>query len=68
MENEFKFKLDHPLVILCSGEEGTVIGRAQYLNGENQYLMRYKASDGRAVENWWGESALEKPRLDITEA
>lgn len=41
-----------------SGERGIVIARAEYLHGENQYLVRYLAADGRQVESWWNESAL----------
>jgi hypothetical protein len=54
----FRFILDASVAIAVSGEQGTVIARAEYLNAENHYLVRYKAADGRAVEAWWGESAL----------
>ena len=32
--------------------------RAEYSYCENSYLVRYEAADGRAVEQWWTESAL----------
>jgi hypothetical protein len=54
----FKFNLEDEIAIKQSDEEGIVIGRSEFANGENQYLVRYKAADGRAVESWWGESAL----------
>lgn len=54
----FKFQLGKNVLIAASDEHGKVIGRAQYLNGQNNYLIRYKAADGRAVESWWGEDAL----------
>ena len=54
----FKFELENIVLIEASSETGKVIGRAQYLNGQNNYLIRYKAADGRAVELWWGEDAL----------
>ena len=54
----FNFDLGDVVVIICSLEFGTIIARADYAEGENQYLVRYKAGDGRAVESWWGESAL----------
>lgn len=54
----FKFELMQNLAVSCSEEQGTVIGRAEYSQNENSYLLRYKAADGRAVESWWGESAL----------
>ena len=28
------------------------------VSGENQFLVRYRAADGRAVEAWWNASAL----------
>jgi hypothetical protein len=57
-EMNFAFELNQQVSILASNESGKVIGRAQYSTGENTYLIRYKAADGRAVEQWWGESAL----------
>ena len=55
---EYQFKLGAKVVIAVSGEPGLVIGRAEYTATENNYYLRYKAADGRAVESWWGESAL----------
>jgi hypothetical protein len=63
---QFKFELNKPddnmptVRVVCSGEAGKVVGRAEYAIGEDAYLLRYKAGDGRAVESWWPESALEK--------
>lgn len=54
----FKFELDNTVTIKVSGEKGTVIGQAHYKASEDSYMIRYAASDGRAVENWWSESAL----------
>jgi hypothetical protein len=54
----FKFELGQRVVIAVSGEQGTIQGRAEYMGSENQYQVRYKAGDGRAVEAWWEESAL----------
>jgi len=45
-------------MIDASGENGEVIARAQYATSEDTYLLRYKSADGRAVEAWWGESAI----------
>lgn len=42
-----------------SGETGTVIGRADFVSAQNSYLIRYRAADGRQVEDWWGEDAIE---------
>lgn len=54
----FKFNLGDRVAIDESGEQGAVIGRAEYSYAEEGYLVRYKAGDGRAVEGWWTESAL----------
>lgn len=54
----FAFGLGYQVRISVSGEVGEVIGMAGYIAAENVYLVRYKSADGRAVEAWWGESAL----------
>ena len=55
----FKYKLGQGVKIAVSGETGTVIGRAEYADSKPNYLIRYAAGDGRAVESWWAASALE---------
>lgn len=57
--NPFKFELKQPIKLVDSEEQGTVVGRAEYAHAENQYFIRYRAGDGRQVEAWWGESAVE---------
>jgi hypothetical protein len=56
-----KFKFDLKLIVRLveSGETGTVVGRAEFIASEPTYLVLYKAGDGRQVEQWWRESALE---------
>ena len=56
----FKFYIEEFVCITVSGEQGDVIARAEYAHSEDQYLLRYKSADGRAVEAWWPESALER--------
>lgn len=58
MNKQFKFELGNAVAIAASGEQGEVIGRAEYTHAERTYLLRYKAADGRAVESWWSESAI----------
>ncbi len=54
-----KFALCAPVTIKVSGETGEVTARAEYASrAEPTYLVRYKAADGRATEQWWDESAL----------
>ena len=54
----FKFEIGTSVEITASGESGEVIGRAEFNHCENTYQVRYKAADGKAVEQWWTESAL----------
>ena len=54
-----KFELGQQAQIKASSEQGEVIGRAEYLSSESAYMLRYKSGDGRAVEAWWSESALQ---------
>jgi len=56
--NSFAFSLGQKVVIKASGEEGLVVGRAEYTNSSNTYYVRYCARDGRATEAWWTEDAL----------
>ena len=57
--NEFEFRLGQEVRLVGSAEYGKVIARAEYLHGENQFYVRYRAGDGRLTEAWWGASALE---------
>nr|DAW36423.1 MAG TPA: hypothetical protein [Caudoviricetes sp.] len=54
----FKFELSQLVEMRISDEWGEVKARAQYADGENQYLIHYKAADGRATTAWFGESML----------
>lgn len=54
----FKFKLTQQLQVSVSGEQGECIARSEHAAAEPQYLLRYRAADGRAVEAWWTECAL----------
>ncbi|SCM79846.1 Bacteriophage protein (modular protein) [uncultured Pleomorphomonas sp.] len=56
--SNFKFKLGAIVALTHSPETGEVIGRAEYTTTENNYLVRYRAGDGRQTEAWWGESAI----------
>ncbi|UXY13839.1 hypothetical protein N8I74_10945 [Chitiniphilus purpureus] len=56
----FAISLGATVQITASGETGIVIGRAEYLHSEPNYFVRYCGADGRAIESWWGESALQE--------
>lgn len=53
------FDLKQRVRLVESGETGEVIGRAQYVESADVYLVRYVAADGGLVEAWWSESTLE---------
>lgn len=59
-ENNFAHELGDSVTITASGETGKIIARAQYLHSNDQYYLRYKCADGRAVESWWGDDAIEE--------
>jgi hypothetical protein len=59
MAKGFKFELKQPVRLVESSETGTVIGRAEYAEAANSYLVRYKAGDHRQTEAWWSEAAVE---------
>ena len=54
----FKFQMGTRVSLIESGEKGKIIGLAEYDRTDNNYLIRYKAGDGRCVEDWWTESAI----------
>lgn len=55
----FKFEIGQVVKMVESDETGKVIGRAEYLNDENNYYVRYKAADGCQRIGWWSESHIE---------
>jgi hypothetical protein len=60
MGKTFAFDLNQRVALTESDEAGYVIGRAEYTNQSNSYLVRYTAADGRQVEAWWAEDALDE--------
>jgi hypothetical protein len=45
----FKHELGQVVTVTISEEEGHIKARAEYTHGPNQYLIHYRAADGRAV-------------------
>ena len=62
----FKFELGDQVLITCSGETGTVIGRAQYLDSFDNFYVRYKSGIGVACQQWWDGRALEAKPAEET--
>lgn len=58
-DTDFIFDLNQKVELIDSGECGHVVGRAQFLSSDNQYLIRYAAADGRQVQEWWDEVAVQ---------
>lgn len=57
--SSFKYGLKQVVKMRESEETGTIVGRAEYTDSNPTYLVRYKAGDGRQVQSWWEESAIE---------
>lgn len=58
MKNKFKYNLGDSVILNMSGETGEVVGRGEYINSDNNYLLRYVTADRRQVEGWWNEDAF----------
>jgi hypothetical protein len=54
----FLYELKAEVKMVESNEQGSVIGRAEYLDHVNGYQVRYRAGDGRQVEAWFDETAI----------
>lgn len=59
MESEFHHKLEDKVSLRLSGEQGIVVGRAEYNNGVRNYQVRYLAGDGCQRESWFEADAIE---------
>lgn len=58
--NQFAFDLGDEVELVLSGENGIVIGRAEYSEDTPSYLVRYKAADGRQTQCWWSAQSMTK--------
>ncbi|VDR28560.1 Uncharacterised protein [Raoultella terrigena] len=54
----FKHELGQVVNVTISQEEGHIKARAEYTHGPNQYLIHYRAADGRATDAWFEEGEL----------
>ncbi|WP_430689868.1 hypothetical protein [Klebsiella variicola] len=54
----FKHELGQVVNVTISEEEGHIKARAEYTHAPNQYLIHYRAADGRAVDAWFEEGEL----------
>lgn len=54
----FKFNLSQIVSVSVSGEVGHIKSRSDSVTHSNQYLIHYKAADGRAVDAWFDEQDL----------
>lgn len=57
--DEFKYQLNQEIRLKLSEEKGFIVGRAEYVNGTNSYLIRYKDANNCQREEWISEDALE---------
>lgn len=58
LTHTFRYPLGHPVALVGSAEQGTVVGRAQHATSVDQYNIRYVAGDGRLIESWWTVDAI----------
>lgn len=56
--SEFKFKIASTVNVMLSGSVGEVLGRAQYKECPNQYLVQYLNGIGDSTTTWFSESEL----------
>lgn len=54
----FKFGLKQYVVIVRSKEQGTIVGRAEYVTAKPMYLLQYKDASGSAREAWFSQTEL----------
>lgn len=55
----FDYELEDKVVFNDAIEvTGTVIGRAEYVNGDPKYLIRYMDGTGSPTEAWWDQDAI----------
>ena len=47
-----EFELGQGVALAISGERGTVIGKASYLEGGTQYQVHYQDVNGAAKTEW----------------
>lgn len=66
--SKFKFALNDFVTLTMSAERGQVIGRAEYVDSSNCYLVRYLTGDGCQVENWIAEGALDIQPHEVASA
>lgn len=56
--NNFKFSITGTVKIKVSGQEGEVVGRAEYRDENNSYYVLYVDSSGDAQRGWFCEGEL----------
>ena len=57
----FKFEIDAAVMVKAKPGIGRVIGRSEFRDRKNSYLVDYVAEENQAisVQNWWDEDALD---------
>ena len=58
MNQKSILKINQEVKLEMTEERGRVIGIAAYAESPNQYFVRYKAADGRQVQDWFSFEAL----------
>ena len=63
-KKNWNHKLRSTVTITASSTKGEVMGRAQYVDSNPSYLVRYCDGTGTMRENWMSESALDEKSVD----
>ncbi len=54
----FEFELGATVQMAMTDEQGLVVGRAENLDSDHQYNVRFRAADGRQCQDWFYASAI----------
>jgi hypothetical protein len=58
MDKVFSLEIGQRVELVESGEQGKIVGRAEFAEDAETYYVQYKAADGRLTRSWWPASAL----------
>ena len=56
---KMKFDLNETVKLVASEETGVVVGRAQNVSNQDEYLIRYRTAVGCQMKGWMAECDIE---------
>jgi hypothetical protein len=66
--HSFKFRLGQRVTILPGGKTALIVGRAQYADYQDHFLVSYRDSRGGLLQVWWAQNSLECERTRLCRA